>query len=44
MEARAYMKFARISPRKAGIVCDLIRGQDVVTALAILDNTPKAAS
>ena len=44
MEARAYMKFARISPRKAGIVCDLIRGKDVDTALAILANTPKAAS
>ena len=38
------MKFARISPRKAGIVCDLIRGKDVDTALAILANTPKAAS
>ena len=44
MEARAQMKFARISPRKVKIVCDLIRGKDVKIAKAILQNTPKAAS
>ena len=44
MEAKAHLKFARISPRKVGIVCDLIRGKDVKTAEAILMNTPKAAS
>ena len=44
MEAKAYLKFARISPRKVQIVCDLIRGKDVKTAQAILMNTPKAAS
>ena len=44
MEAKAHLKFARISPRKVGIVCDLIRGNDVKTAEAILMNTPKAAS
>ena len=44
MEAKAHLKFARISPRKVGIVCDLIRGKDVKTAMAILMNTPKAAS
>ena len=44
MEAKAHLKFARISPRKVGIVCDLIRGKDVKTARAILANTPKAAS
>ena len=43
MEAKAHLKFARISPRKVGIVCDLIRGKDVKTARAILANTPKAA-
>ena len=44
MEAKAYLKFARISPRKVQIVCDLIRGKDVKTAQAILMNTPNAAS
>ena len=44
MEARAYLKFVRISPRKVKIVLDLIRGKDAVTARAILKNTPKAAS
>jgi large subunit ribosomal protein L22 len=43
MEARASLKNARISPRKVGIVLDLIRGEDVETAMAIIDNTPKAA-
>ena len=42
-EARSYLKFVRISPRKVKIVLDLIRGKDVVMARAILKNTPKAA-
>jgi len=44
MEAKAYLKYARISPRKVKIVCDLIRGKDAKIAKAILENTPKAAS
>ena len=44
MEARAQLKYARISPRKVKIVCDLIRGKDAQTAMAILMQTPKAAS
>ena len=44
MEAKAYLKYARISPRKVSIVLDLIRGKDVATAMAILKNTPKGAS
>ena len=44
MEAKAHLRYARISPRKVRIVCDLIRGKDVKTAEAILLNTPKAAS
>ena len=44
MEAKAYLKYARISPRKVQIVLDLIRGKDVATAMGILKNTPKAAS
>ena len=44
MEARANLKYLRISPRKVKIVLDLIRGKDVATATAILMQTPKAAS
>jgi len=44
MEARAQLNYARISPRKVKIVCDLIRGKDTKIAAAILMQTPKAAS
>ena len=44
MEARAHLKYARISPRKVKIVLDLIRGKDAGTAMGILKNTPRAAS
>ncbi|WP_085831967.1 50S ribosomal protein L22 [Clostridium merdae] len=44
MEARAYLKYARISPRKVSIVLDLIRGKDTELAMAILKHTPKAAT
>lgn len=44
MEARAHIKYARISPRKVQIVLDLIRNKPVDVALAIVRNTPKAAS
>ena len=44
MEARAYLRNARISPRKVQIVLDLIRNKPVDIALATLDLTPKAAS
>ena len=44
MEARAYLKYLRISPRKVSILCDLIRGKDIKTATAYLMQTPKAAS
>ena len=44
MEAKAHLKYARISPRKVKIVLDLIRGKDVGVAMAILQNTPKSAS
>ena len=43
-EAKATLKFARISSRKVKIVADLIRGKDVDEALAIVKFTPKAAS
>ena len=44
MEAKAFLRYVRISPRKVGIVCDLIRGKSVAQATAILATTPKAAS
>ena len=44
MEAKAHLKYARISPRKVKIVCDLIRGKDTKTAKAILAQTPNAAA
>ncbi len=43
MEAKAYLKYVRISPRKVEIVLDLIRGKDAGTAMAIIKNTRKAA-
>ena len=44
MEARASLRYARISPRKVKIVLDLIRNKPVGVAMGILKNTPKAAS
>ena len=43
MEARAHLRYARISPRKVSVVLDLIRNQPLEKALAILQYTPKAA-
>ena len=43
MEARATLRYARISPRKVQIVLDLIRNQDADKAMAILRFTPKSA-
>ena len=44
MEAKAYLRYVRISPRKVQIVLDLIRNQPIDKAVAILKHTPKAAS
>lgn len=43
MEASAYLKYVRISPRKVSIVLDLIRNKPIDYAAAILKYTPKAA-
>ena len=43
-EAKATLKFARISSRKGKIVADLIRGKNVDEALEIVKFTPKASS
>ena len=42
-EAKATLKYARISSRKVKIVADLIRGKNVDEALAIVKFTPKAS-
>ncbi|MGM9834911.1 MAG: 50S ribosomal protein L22 [Bacilli bacterium] len=44
METYAIHKGAMIAPRKARMTLDLIRGKDVVTAQAILNNTNTKAS
>ena len=44
MEAKAELRFARISARKVKIVADLVRGKKVDEALAIIKFTPKASS
>lgn len=43
MEAKAILNYTRISPRKVGIVLDLIRNKPVDLAEAILKHTPKSA-
>lgn len=43
MEAKAVLKYTRISPRKVSIVLDLIRNKPADYAMAILKHTPKAA-
>ena len=40
--ARAEHKYARISPRKVEIICNMIRGKNADVALALMENTPKA--
>ena len=44
MEAKATLRYIRISPRKVSIVCDQIRGKSVKDAEGILALIPKAAS
>ena len=44
IEAKAILRYARISSRKVKIVADLIRGKNVQEALAILKFAPKASS
>lgn len=44
IEAKATLKYARISSRKVKIVADLIRNKSVEEALSILKFAPKASS
>lgn len=40
----ATAKFQRISPRKARMIVNLVRGRDAAEALQLLDFTPKAGA
>lgn len=44
MEAKATAKYVRVSPRKARMVIDLIRGKDVVAARDILRFSERAVA
>jgi large subunit ribosomal protein L22 len=44
MEARAVARYVRVSPRKARLVVDLIRGKKIDDARAILKFSPRAAA
>ncbi len=44
MEARAILRFIRVSPRKVRLVVDQIRGKEVEKALDILKYTPKRSA
>ena len=44
VEARAITRFVRLSPRKARLVADLVRGKSALEALDILDFTNKKAA
>jgi large subunit ribosomal protein L22 len=44
MVTKAIAKTVRVTPRKARLVIDLIRGKDIKEAQAILMFTPRAAS
>lgn len=44
MEVRAITRNIRISPRKARLVCDAVRGKDLRTALAILRFLPQKSA
>lgn len=43
MLAKAYTKYLRISPRKMGLVVELIRGKNLEQAMGILENVNKGA-
>lgn len=44
MESRASLNFAKISPRKARVILNMVRGKNVAEALDELRFTPKAAA
>jgi large subunit ribosomal protein L22 len=43
-EAKAILRYVRMAPRKVRVMADMIRGQQVPKALAMLKYTPRAAA
>ena len=43
-EAKAVLRYVRMTPRKVRMVIDLIRGRDVAEALTVLKYLPRAAA
>lgn len=44
MQAKAVLRRARVSPQKARLVADMVRGLDVPYAMEVLDHTPKKSA
>ncbi|NNF52423.1 MAG: 50S ribosomal protein L22 [Gammaproteobacteria bacterium] len=44
MQVAAKLRYARISPQKARLVADMIRGKEVGEALRVLNFTPKKSA
>lgn len=44
MEVRAVSKYVRVSPHKARLVADMVRGRPVSDALTVLKFTPKKSA
>jgi len=44
MQSKASANFSRISPRKARVIADLVRGRDAAEALQLLQFTEKSAA
>ncbi len=44
MISKATARFQRISPRKARVIINMVRGRDAAEALQLLDFTPKAGA
>lgn len=44
MQSKASARFSRISPRKARMIADLVRGRDAAEALQLLQFTEKSAA
>lgn len=44
MDIKASAKSVKMSPRKVGVVATLVRGQTIVDAITILENTPRRSA
>jgi large subunit ribosomal protein L22 len=44
MSVKAIARGVRMSPRKVGVVADLVRGRSVTDALTILEHTPRRSA